>query len=142
MNIFKLIGEIFKPAAELIDNVHTSDEERLIQKATLLNTQADALSKAFDYETKQFEVRAGIITAEAKSDSWLTKSWRPITMLWLLALVSAWWLGWVDHPRLTEEIVLSAFGLVKIGVGGYIASRGVEKIAPSVVEALKKKDQV
>ena len=28
MGILEFIGGIFKPAADLIDNVHTSDEER------------------------------------------------------------------------------------------------------------------
>ena len=29
MGIFDFIGSIFKPAADLVDNLHTSDEERL-----------------------------------------------------------------------------------------------------------------
>ena len=36
---------------------------------------------------------------------------------------------------------MSAFNLVKIGVGGYIVSRGVEKVVPATVKALKKKDE-
>lgn len=141
MNLFGLISRVFQPAADLIDNLHTSEEEKLAAKGALLQTQASFLSEALEYEKAQIEAKAKIIESEAKSESWLTRSWRPITMLWLLALVSAWWLGYVDHPRLTEDIVLSAFGLVKLGVGGYIASRGVEKVAPSVVEAFKKREE-
>ena len=29
MNVLGLIGQIFKPAMEMIDNVHTSEEEKL-----------------------------------------------------------------------------------------------------------------
>jgi hypothetical protein len=33
------------------------------------------------------------------------------------------------------------YSLVQIGVGGYIASRGVEKVAPGIIEAFKKKER-
>ena len=36
MNILSFIGEIFKPAAKLIDDLHTSDEEKLTLKINLL----------------------------------------------------------------------------------------------------------
>jgi hypothetical protein len=41
VNLFQIIGQIFKPATELIDNLHTSDEERLTLKAQNLSTYAE-----------------------------------------------------------------------------------------------------
>jgi hypothetical protein len=41
MNVLGLIGQIFKPAMDMIDNVHTSTEEKLEQKAKLLDLQVN-----------------------------------------------------------------------------------------------------
>ena len=46
MNVLGLIGQIFKPAMEMIDNVHTSTEEKLQQKAQLLELQTAFLVEA------------------------------------------------------------------------------------------------
>jgi len=45
----------------------------------------------------------------------------------------------VEVPVL--EIGPEMWGLLKVGIGGYIASRGVEKVVPTIVGALKKKDE-
>ena len=64
-----------------------------------------------------------MITAEAKGESWLQRSWRPLVMLTFTALVVCRWLGWTA-PGLTEAVELKLLGIVQLGLGGYIASRG------------------
>lgn len=139
MKIFDFIAGIFKPAAELVDNLHTSDEEKLALKAQLLQIQTGVISQSIELEKTALEAKASIITAEAKSDGWLTRSWRPITMLALVAAVLAYWFGFAG-VGVPVEIIERMFSLVQIGVGGYIASRGAEKIVPKIVEAMKKKE--
>lgn len=136
MNILNLISQIFKPAVELVDELHTSTEEKLIQKAQTLSTYADALEKGLAYEQEQLAVRARIVEAEAKSEHWLTSTWRPITMLTFVALVVADQTGLLAF-RLADE----AWMLLQLGLGGYVVGRSVEKVAPAVLDALKKKDQ-
>lgn len=136
MNILNLIAQIFKPAVELVDELHTSTEEKLIQKAQTLSTYADALEKGLAYEQEQLAVRARIVEAEAKSEHWLTSTWRPITMLTFVALVVADQTGLLAF-RLADE----AWMLLQLGLGGYVVGRSVEKVAPAVLDALKKKDQ-
>jgi len=46
MSWFKLVSSIFKPAADLIDNIHTSDEERLQAKQAMFELQVEAFNKA------------------------------------------------------------------------------------------------
>ena len=75
---------------------------------------------------KQLESATKIITAEANSESWLTRSWRPITMLTFVALIAAHWMGFTA-PNLAPEEITSLLDLVKIGLGGYVVSRGTEK---------------
>ena len=137
MNIFKLISSIFKPAAELIDNLHTSTEEKLIQKAAMLETQANVMATALDYENTQLQIRQDTINAEAKSEHWLTATWRPITMLSFVGAILGYWFGLVEVP---QEAVDGMFTLVQIGVGGYTIGRSAEKVVPSIVKAMKARE--
>jgi len=75
---------------------------------------------------KELEAASSVIVAESQSESWITRSWRPITMLTFVALVAAHWLGFTAE-NITDEIVQSLLDIVKVGLGGYMVSRGVEK---------------
>jgi len=123
MNILSFIGEIFKPAAKLIDDLHTSDEEKLTLKNKLTVIQNQMHSKIIDYETKLLSYQTSIITAEANGQSWIQRNWRPITMLTFLALVVCDSFGWLANPLASE-----AWTLLQIGLGGYVAGRSVEKV--------------
>lgn len=79
-------------------------------------------------ELESMAQQAGIITAEAQGESWLQRSWRPIVMLVFTALVVCRWMGW-SAPNLNPEIELKLFNIIQLGIGGYIASRGIEKVA-------------
>lgn len=81
--------------------------------------------------------QSGIITAEATSDSWLAKSWRPILMLTFGALIVARWFGWAA-PNLTEAEYLKLWDIVQLGLGGYVIGRSVEKTVPAIADALKR----
>ena len=85
--IADIVAGLFKPAAQLIDDLHTSDEERLALRQQMQVTQNELLGKVLVLESEVLKHRAGIITAEAQGQSWLQRSWRPITMLTFLGLV-------------------------------------------------------
>lgn len=140
MNLFRVLGDLFKPAVELVDNLHTSDEERLQAKNVILTTQAQLLGQTFEYENRQLEARQRIIEAEAKSDNLLTSAWRPITMLTFLTLVVTYWFGYTPEG-LSEERVADVFELIKWGLGGYVVGRSGEKIVRVGAEALKRKEE-
>ena len=137
MNIISLIKDIFKPAVELVDELHTSEEEKLIQKAKTLDTYVRAIESGLEYEQGALRQRAAIVEAEAKSEHWLAATWRPITMLTFVALVVADQTG-ILHFRLAGE----AWLLLQVGLGGYVVGRSAEKVGTSIVGALKQKDQV
>ncbi|WP_066018757.1 3TM-type holin [Endozoicomonas atrinae] len=82
-------------------------------------------------ELDELAERAGVIKAEAQGDSWLQRSWRPIVMLIFTGLIVARWLGW-SAPDLSEAVELKLFSIVQLGIGGYIASRGIEKVADKI----------
>jgi len=122
MKLFSLIGEIFKPAAKLIDDIHTSDEEKLKLGNALAVIQNEIYSKVIEYETELLNAKTSIITSEANGQSWMQRNWRPITMLTFLALVVCDSFGWLANPLAAE-----AWTLLQIGLGGYVAGRSVEK---------------
>jgi hypothetical protein len=136
MNLLSVIKDIFKPAVELIDDLHTSTEEKLAQKARTLDTYARAIEVGLQYESENLKQRAKIVEAEAKSEHWLTSTWRPIVMLTFLGLVVLDQTGLLAY-RLASE----AWVLLQLGLGGYVVGRTVEKTVPPIVDALKKKEE-
>ena len=127
MGFVDLIAGIFKPAAELIDELHTSEEEKLKQQRRLLEIQAMVLDSSLQYEKEMMTSRAEIINSEAKSEHWITATWRPITMLTFLALAVGDSLGLLQPPLRDE-----AWTLLQLGISGYIFSRGAEKVIKEV----------
>ena len=123
MNILGFVGEIFKPAADLIDSLHTSTEEKLTLKNKLAVIENTMTAKTIEYETKLLAAKTSIINAEATGESWMQRNWRPITMLTFLVLVVCDSFGWLANPLASE-----AWTLLQIGLGGYVTSRGVEKV--------------
>jgi len=76
-----------------------------------------------------------IIKAEAQSEHWLAACWRPIMMLTFGALIVARWVGW-SAPGISDAEVLKLWDIVQLGLGGYVIGRSVEKIAPSIAQAV------
>lgn len=139
--IAAFISGIFKPAADLIDKVHTSEAEKLELRNTLVKLQnevttkqPDLLSKQMDLEKQLLDAQSAIITTETKSESWITRSWRPITMLTFLILIVLYSLGVV---KLQADFADKFMTLVQIGLGGYVVGRSAEKAVPALAEAMK-----
>lgn len=134
IGITDLIAGIFKPAAELVDNLHTSTEEKLEQKRLLLEVQAKAMDRVHEYNTQLLEGQAKIVNSEAQSEHWLTANWRPIVMLIFTALVVARFLGF-EAQGMTAAEYEALWNLITIGLSGYVVGRSAEK----AVKTLKTK---
>jgi hypothetical protein len=133
MSFLNIIGEIITPVTNLIDKMHTSDAEKMEIKAQMLKLQAQAYTQALDFEKTQLQAKSDIIKAEANGQSWLQRSWRPITMLTFLVLVVCDAFGLLAF-RLSAE----AWTLLQIGLGGYVVGRSAEKIAPTIMSKQNK----
>lgn len=133
MSISSVISGWFKPAVDLIDELHTSEEERLTIKATMTKLENQVTAKVVDYEAQLLEAKSNIIIAEAKGQSWMQRNWRPITMLTFLVLIVMDTMGWTEF-RLSEQ----AWTVLQYGLGGYVVGRTVEKTVPHLKDAFKK----
>ena len=129
-----LLG-IFKNVTGVVDEVHTSEEESLKLKAAMLETQMKISTMLLDYETKTAELKAKVLEIEMSSDSWLTKSWRPIVMLSFAAMLVADSLGLLGTPLNPTIIDALATGLGVVGAG-----RTLEKVLPSLATVIKAKN--
>jgi hypothetical protein len=132
MNPLAFISDIFAPAAKLVDDVHTSAEEKLELKAKikaldveLKKIESEFRSTVIDYENKLMENRSRIIQAEATGQSWIQRNWRPLTMLVFVGLIVLFAL---DFIQLKDTFATEFMRLVQIGLGGYVACRSAEKI--------------
>lgn len=111
--------------------------------------QAALTSEFLNAESELYKAKGSIITAEAQGESWMQRNWRPITMLTFVFIIANNYIfapymqfvtslfGWVDETGTaitmpTLSIPDGMWALLQIGIGGYIASRGVEKVAGKV----------
>ncbi|CAM2009953.1 3TM-type holin [Acanthopleuribacter pedis] len=132
---FPDITALVKEAGGIIDQFVTSDDERAEAKAKLLQLENQLAGNIMAYETQLAQQRGTIIAAEARSQSWLTRNWRPLLMLSITAILIHKYLlypylilifGSEVAPRL--ELTPELFNLLTIGVGGYVVGRSGEKI--------------
>lgn len=98
--------------------------------------QIELLGKQMDLKKQLLEAQSSIIKTESKSESWIARSLRPITMLTFLVVI-------VCHSfeviTLQKDFADSFMTLVKIGLGGYVIGRSAEKAAPAVAKAISRK---
>lgn len=79
------------------------------------------------------EVQGRVIVAEAQSDSWLAKNWRPMTMLIFVSIVAnnfivAPYAQAIFHQSVSLPTPPDLWELIKIGLGGYVVGRSAEKV--------------
>lgn len=127
------ISTLVEKTGNAIDSLVTSDEERLALKNELIKIQQQETENA----RKHIEMMEGQITerhkTDMKSDSWLSKNIRPMTMIFLtitvtiLAYITTFMVE-INIAALTQWIELFTYllGLVYVF---YFGSRGLEKLA-------------
>ena len=117
MSILSFISDIFKPAADLIDDCVTSDEERMKLRNELAKMQSDIQHKMLDLEKAALEASSKVAVAEAKSDSWFTRTYRPaiITAMFVMFCLNAFGLLTVELPDIFIQVFGVAFGVTSAG---------------------------
>lgn len=139
IDVIGILGLVFKPLVDLVDDLTLSPEEALDLKQKLLEVQIGFYGKVLDYEARVLEAQSRVVEAEAKSEHWVTATWRPITMLIFTSLVVARWFGF-SAPNIPLEIENQLWLVIQIGLGGYVGGRSVEKIAETVGKVMEKRN--
>lgn len=124
----------------------------VIDKAIVDKDKARELKQALELavinlSAQELDAATKIILAEAGGESWLQRNWRPLTMLWFVGLVGAYWLGLAPEYLINNPAVVGdLFGIVQVGLGGYVVGRTAEKVvstwkAPELETAKKGKQE-
>ena len=119
-----LSGNVFDKVGNIIDDLVTSKQEKLVLK--------NQLEKLFlDAKLKLQEMQTSIIISESKGN-FLQRSWRPILMLsfGFIVLYSKFIAPAFGLPNAVLES--DFWDLLKLGVGGYVVGRSAEKITETI----------
>lgn len=124
------------PFAALIPLLGTILGRILPDPAAQAQAQLQLMQMIQNGELAQLSAQSDVIKAEAGSSSWITASWRPILMLVFTAIVAnnyilAPYLQAMFHVGLSLALPPEMWDLLKIGVGGYVVGRSVEKAVDS-----------
>ncbi len=124
--------KVFKQVGDVIDNLFTSDEERIKAKNEIFKVLQE---KELELQKMQTE----IIVAEAKGN-WLQRSWRPILMLSFgFIIIYTKFISQLSTKLITPVLEPEFWILLEIGIGGYVIGRSGEKIANKVAPIFKNK---
>lgn len=124
---------ILKALAGLIPSIGRSIEKFVPDKdlARKLSHEIEAL--VMGIQSALIQAKQAIIVAEAQGASWLQRTWRPITMLTFVFIIANNYIivpyavaFGLEVPML--EIPPGMWGLLTVGIGGYIGGRSAEKI--------------
>ena len=135
------IKDLFQGAVGLINSIKGgSPEEKNAATLALSQLQTDFQLKLVEADLVIAQAQRDVIVSEATGASWLQRNWRPIMMLFFGVLIGTvvWTGGYVNGRQLDHEFVMEILSIVKVGLGGYVVGRSVEKIAPQVASMFKK----
>jgi hypothetical protein len=116
-------ADLVKGVGGVIDNLHTSEEEKLAAEAKIKEIIAD-------YEVEMEKNITSRWEADLKSDSWLSKNVRPLTLIFLI--VCTMLLIFIDAGALNFEVKSSWVDLLQLVlitvIGAYFGGRSLEKV--------------
>jgi len=78
-------------------------------------------------QLREIEEAAATIRAEAMGDSWLQRNWRPLLMVLFGVIVANNHLVVPLFGTPKADIPPDMWDLLKLGIGGYVVGRSVEK---------------
>ncbi len=123
-----LVGAV----GSIIDDLHTSGEEKAAAKQKISELEAATILSLAEVGKTLIEAQRDAVVAEAKG-SWLQRNWRPLTMMVFVFIIFN---NYVLVPYVSAfggtipalEIPNGMWALLNVGIGGYITSRGIEKV--------------
>ena len=115
-----LIGPVVGGIFNVIDKAIEDKDQAAAIKARL---QEMVLSG----QLREIEEAAATIRAEATGDSWLQRNWRPRLMVLFGVIVANNYLVVPLFGTPAAEIPPDMWDLLKLGIGGYVVGRSVEK---------------
>ena len=115
-----LIGPLLSGLLSVVDKAVEDKDQAALIKARL-NEQV------LNGGLQELEAAAKIIVAEAQGESWLQRNWRPLLMVMFGVIIANNYLVVPLFNTPAAIIPPDMWDLLKLGVGGYVVGRTVEK---------------
>ena len=121
------------PLAKILFN---TIEKSVPDKDLQAKLKADLQTQLLQSNTQELTAAAKIIEAEAKA-GWFASSWRPLLM-YVLIFILVW--NYILGPVvkiftgavISFELPGDVWGLLQIGLGGYVVGRSAESVAKTI----------
>ena len=126
MNIISALGSLLPSVGRTI--------EKFVKDKDLANKLNFEIEKdVIALQGEVVQAKASIIVAEAQGQSWIQRSWRPLTMLTFVAIIAN---NYILVPYMVSfglsvpmlDIPPGMWSLLTVGIGGYIGGRTYEKV--------------
>lgn len=125
--IERIIGPVSNLLGEYIEDADKRAELETRLRLALLTQERDFVNAARD-----------VVVAEAGGESWLQRNWRPVIMLIFGAILAnnyivvPWLQAFGIETVAVLEIPDGMWGLLSVGLGGYVIGRTIEKTGSRV----------
>lgn len=132
-NVFSSgVSGVIDSVGTAIDKLVTSDEEKMQLKNELIKIELEAKNKADELNFKYEEEVTKRHQADMTSDNWISKSIRPITLIFILIMYSLLSIASGFEFEVTESYVelLGQWGMLIMSF--YFGGRTVEKVSQIV----------
>lgn len=122
-----MIGLISSVAGPLMKGLFDVIDQSIEDKDQAARIKSVLQQKVLDGQMKEIEAAANIIVAEAQGESWLQRNWRPLLMCLFGVIVANNYVVVPIFGTAAADIPNDMWDLLKIGIGGYVVGRSVEK---------------
>ena len=127
-----MLGAVAPLAKILFNTIEKSVPDKDLQEKLKAQLQTQLLQS----NTQELQAAAKIIEAEAKA-GWFASSWRPLLM-YVLIFILVW--NYILGPVIkiftgaviSFELPGDVWGLLQIGLGGYVVGRSAESVARTI----------
>ncbi len=127
-----MLGAVAPLAKILFNTIEKSVPDKDLQA----KLKADLQTQLLQSNTQELQAAAKIIEAEAKA-GWFASSWRPLLM-YVLIFILVW--NYILGPVvkiftgavISFELPGDVWGLLQIGLGGYVVGRSAESVARTI----------
>lgn len=132
-------GDVLGSIKDVAGKFIADPQKKMEFELEMAKLEGSLIEKAVTADAELAKVQRDVLVAEATSQSWMARNWRPLLALVLVAIVA---LNFLIAPLFhitVPPMEPRLWDTLDICLGGYIASRGIEKVAPAVAAIFTKK---
>ncbi|GAB6100421.1 hypothetical protein JCM16358_23000 [Halanaerocella petrolearia] len=135
--IGQIVSNTIKPVGDIIDDINTSEEEKMRAKKEMEKVKNELTSQMIEVQQEELKAKRDVLVTEAKSEHFLTSNWRPITALVFTFIIAN---NYIIAPyteaffnvKVMLKIPPDMWQIIKIMIGGYVGGKSFEVIAGRV----------